>query len=215
MPRGPTASSARTWASRAAVARRRHSAPVRVAVSAAAAWSLLSAVSSRSSRSTPRRAVSSRRSSHIRPARPGGTATPAIAHAVPACRSSRAAGSMPELRAGQPQQHPPRPVEGVLDRAFLVRALVHEPLLEPGPEVQVELVGRAQRAAADDLGELAHLPGSGQRGEQLGGDVEVVVAGAARPGAAAASAGTATPAGRRAGRCRGRAPRATARSDPR
>ena len=52
-------------------------------------------------------------------------------------------------------------------------------------EMQVELVGGVERGSADDLGELADLPGAGERGEQLRGEFEVVVAGASRPGAAA------------------------------
>ena len=66
-----------------------------------------------------------------------------------------------------------------------VAALVDQALLELRRRVKVALVGGVQCARADDLRELADLPGPGQGGQQLGGHLEVVVAGAARTGAAA------------------------------
>ena len=65
-----------------------------------------------------------------------------------------------------------------------------------------------QRRRADQLGQLPDLPGPGQRGEQLGGEVEVVRRGCGPGRRRCASAGTARTAGRPAGRRRGRAPRA-------
>jgi len=87
----------------------------------------------------------------------------------------------PELRAGQPQQHPPRPVERVVERAPLVRALGDQVALEPHLQVEVGPVDLAECAAADQVGECADAACPGQGREQLGCDVQVVVAGPTGP----------------------------------
>src|SRR5665811_423813 len=56
---------------------------------------------------------------------------------------------------------------------------------ELGGELQVELVSVVQRSRADYLGKLADLLGASQRGEELSGELGVVLAGEPWSGAVA------------------------------
>lgn len=87
-----------------------------------------------------------------------------------------------ELTAGQGEQHPPGAFQRLVEGPQFVAPLVHEAPQEGLVEVEVPAVGRAQRGLPDQVGELTYLPGAGQGGEHLRGDVEVIGPGTAGTG---------------------------------
>ena len=86
-----------------------------------------------------------------------------------------------ELTPGQHGGGGPGAVQGVVEVPAVVDALVDEPAVELVSEAQVGAVGLGEGVLAEELGELADVAGLGEEGDELGGELEVVVSGAAGP----------------------------------
>ncbi len=77
----------------------------------------------------------------------------------------------------------PRPVERVVEAAVLMWALVDEVGLEPMSEFEISPFRHRECIVADQRGQFLGTPGEGQEREELGSDLEMVVAGASGTGA--------------------------------
>ena len=66
-----------------------------------------------------------------------------------------------------------------------METLLDEPAIELVRESKVGEIGLGERGLSEELGELAHVARLREEGDELGSELEVVVAGAARSGAAA------------------------------